>query len=134
MSDVFQNIDPHPLSARRVCNPPPSVREEDTPAGSRLRGGGGGGGVNILEDARHCSILRIRKYFVLRNLASCLLHYALTMPCKMSLNEGGIPEKDYWDHQSYGVKKYLLTLWQYSRKKLVHVTLFSKHRKNEGSI
>jgi hypothetical protein len=50
----------------------------------------------------------------------------------MSLNEGGIPEKDYWDHQSHGVKKYLLTLWQYSRKKLVHVTLFSKHRKNEG--
>jgi hypothetical protein len=25
---------------------------------------GGGGGVNILEDARHCSVLYIRKYFV----------------------------------------------------------------------
>jgi hypothetical protein len=27
-------------------------------------GGGGGGGVNILEDARHSSVLYICKYFV----------------------------------------------------------------------
>ncbi len=26
------------------------------------------GGVNILEDARHCSVLYIRKYFVLREI------------------------------------------------------------------
>jgi hypothetical protein len=32
MSGVFQNIDPHPLTARRVCTvyPPPLVRGEDT--------------------------------------------------------------------------------------------------------
>jgi hypothetical protein len=50
----------------------------------------------------------------------------------LSLEQEDIPEQDYWDHQSHVVKKYLLTLWQYSRKKLVHVTLFPKHRKNEG--
>jgi hypothetical protein len=47
MSCVFQNIDPPtPLSARRV------LREEDTLAGWR-----GGSGINILEDARHSSVL-----------------------------------------------------------------------------
>jgi hypothetical protein len=70
MSGVFQNIDPAPLTrvtARRVCSvlcsvypPPPTFGAgEDTLAGRR-----GGGGVNILEDARHCSVLHIRKYFV----------------------------------------------------------------------
>jgi hypothetical protein len=49
MSGVYQNVDPHPLTAR-----------EDTLAGWR-----GGGGVNILEVARHCSVLYICKYFVL---------------------------------------------------------------------
>jgi hypothetical protein len=56
MSGVFQNIDP----------PPPS------PPGECAFGEGGGHtrwvergvGVNILEDARHCSVLYIRKYFV----------------------------------------------------------------------
>jgi hypothetical protein len=51
MSGVFQNIDPHPLTARRVCASPPLVRGEDTLAGRR-----GGWGVNNLEDARHCSV------------------------------------------------------------------------------
>jgi hypothetical protein len=53
MSGVFQNIDPPPPSS-------PLVREEDTLAGWR----GGWGGVNILEDARHSSVLYICKYFV----------------------------------------------------------------------
>jgi hypothetical protein len=38
MSGVFQNIDPHSLTARRVCTPPPLVLGEDTFAG--WRGGG----------------------------------------------------------------------------------------------
>jgi hypothetical protein len=60
MSGVFQNIDPsHPLTARRVCTPPPLVRGEDTLARGRE-----GWGVNILEDARHRSVLYICKYFV----------------------------------------------------------------------
>jgi hypothetical protein len=41
MSGVFQNIDPHPLTAWRVCTPPPPplVRGEETLA--RWKGGGG---------------------------------------------------------------------------------------------
>jgi hypothetical protein len=41
MSGVFQNVNPHPLTARRVYIyiPPPLVRGEDTLA--RERGGGG---------------------------------------------------------------------------------------------
>jgi hypothetical protein len=59
MTGVFQNIKPQPpLTARRVCTP-------------RLWCGGGhtcwvkrGWAVNILEDARHCSVLYICKCFV----------------------------------------------------------------------
>jgi hypothetical protein len=52
---------PTPLTAQRVCTPlfVPLVRGEDT-----LAGWGGGWGVNILEDARHSSVLCICKYFV----------------------------------------------------------------------
>jgi hypothetical protein len=39
MSGVFRNIDPQPLTTRRMCTPPPLVREEDTLVG--WRGGGG---------------------------------------------------------------------------------------------
>jgi hypothetical protein len=63
MSGVFQNIDPHPLTARRVCIPPPLVLGEDTLAGWR-----GGCGINILEDARHCSVLYICNYFVMETV------------------------------------------------------------------
>jgi hypothetical protein len=59
MSGVFQNIDPSPPTARRVCLRLPLVREEDTLAGWR-----GGWVVNILEDAIHSSVLYICKYFV----------------------------------------------------------------------
>ncbi len=64
MSGVFQNIeniDPHPPHRPANVPPPPLVRGEDTLAGWK----GGGWGVNILEDARHCSVLYIRKYFVM---------------------------------------------------------------------
>ncbi len=59
MSGVFQNIDPPPPHRPASVYRPPF--------------GAGGGqtrwverwwGVNILEHARHCSVLYIRKYFV----------------------------------------------------------------------
>jgi hypothetical protein len=63
MSGVFQNIDPPPPpsspAGECVVYPLPLVRGEDTLAGRR-----GGWGVNILEDARHSSVLYICKYFV----------------------------------------------------------------------
>jgi hypothetical protein len=62
MSGVFQNIDPpppHRPAGVYPSPPPPLVRGEDTLAGWR-----GGWGVNILEDARHSSVLFICKYFV----------------------------------------------------------------------
>ncbi len=61
MSLVFQNIDPHtPLNARRLWGTPRLW------CGGRTHslGGEGGWGVNILEDARHSSVLYICKYFV----------------------------------------------------------------------
>jgi hypothetical protein len=65
MSGVFRNIDhppPHPLTAQRVCTPfpPPLVR-----GGGHTRWVEGGPGVNSSEDARHCSVLYISKYFVI---------------------------------------------------------------------
>ncbi len=53
MSCVFQNIDPPPPSPPGECVlPPPLLRGEDTLAGWRE-----GWGINILEDARHSSLL-----------------------------------------------------------------------------
>jgi hypothetical protein len=59
MAGVFQNIDPPPPSPPGECVPPPPAF------------GAGGGhtrwverGVNILEDARHSSVLYVCKYFV----------------------------------------------------------------------
>jgi hypothetical protein len=60
MSGVFQNIDPPPPHCPASVYTPPLVRGEDT-----LAGGRGGWGVNILEDARHSSVLYICNYFVL---------------------------------------------------------------------
>jgi hypothetical protein len=59
MAGVFQNIDPPPPSLPGECVPPAFGAGEDTLAGWR-----GGWGVIILEDARHSSVLYIRKYFV----------------------------------------------------------------------
>jgi hypothetical protein len=65
MPGVFQNIDPLPPTGRRVCTPRFAFG-----AGGRTHSLGGeeGGGVNILEDARHSSVLYVCKYFVLRFL------------------------------------------------------------------
>jgi hypothetical protein len=52
MSGFFQNIDPHPLPAFGAV-------------GGHTRWVERGWGVNILEDARHSSVLYICKYFVL---------------------------------------------------------------------
>ncbi len=59
MSGVFRNIDP-PLPHRPASvYPPPLVRGKDS-----LGGEGVGVGVNGSEDARHCSVFSIFKYFV----------------------------------------------------------------------
>jgi hypothetical protein len=52
MSCVFQNIDPQPPSPLGECVPPPFVA-----GGGNTRRVEGGWGVNILEDARHSSVL-----------------------------------------------------------------------------
>jgi hypothetical protein len=62
MSGVFQKIDPPPTpSPPDECVPPAFGAGQDTLAGWGLWG------VNILEDARarHCSVLYIRKYYVM---------------------------------------------------------------------
>jgi hypothetical protein len=72
MSGVFQNIAPPPttpLTARQVCTPQPLVRGEDTLAGRR-----GGWWVNCLEDARHCSVLYLCKYFVVLNVRARIVY------------------------------------------------------------
>jgi hypothetical protein len=60
MSGIFQNIDP---STPGECVPPRLGCGGRTHS---LVGGEGGRSIffNILEDARHCSVLYIRKYFV----------------------------------------------------------------------
>jgi hypothetical protein len=59
MSGVFQNIDPPPPHPPASVSPPP--RAFGAGGGPSL--GGGGVVVNILEDARHSSVLYICKYF-----------------------------------------------------------------------
>jgi hypothetical protein len=63
----IQNIDPPPPNRPASVNPPPPHRLW---CGGRTHslGGEGGWGVNILEDARHCSVLYIRKYFVVLSI------------------------------------------------------------------
>jgi hypothetical protein len=77
MAGVFQNIkniDPPPTHRPESVYPPPLMRGEDTLAG------GGGGGVNILEDAKHCSVLYIRKYFVVYPVLMVSLSLSLSIP------------------------------------------------------
>jgi hypothetical protein len=66
MALVFQNITPHPPHRLAIVYPSPLVLGEDTLAGRR-----GGWGVNILEDARHSSVLYICKYFVTVHVVFC---------------------------------------------------------------
>ncbi len=85
MSGVFQNIDPPTsLTARRVRIPLPLVQGEDTLAGWR-----GGWGVNILEDARHCYVIYIRKYFVVCHMTYCILKKLLNY-CKSTVAYKGL--------------------------------------------
>jgi hypothetical protein len=64
MSGVFQNIDPpHP----HECEPPPP-RLWCGGRTNSLGGQGLGWGVNILEAARHCFVLYLRKYFVIYSM------------------------------------------------------------------
>jgi hypothetical protein len=58
-SKILTPPPPHP---GECVPPPPLVRGEDTLAGWR-----GGWGVNILEDARHCSVLYICTYCALHS-------------------------------------------------------------------
>jgi hypothetical protein len=74
MFGVFQNIDPPPplipwrVAPRLWCG----GRGEDTLARGRR---GGGRGVNSSEDARRCSVLYIRKYFVCCSFISGQEHF-----------------------------------------------------------
>jgi hypothetical protein len=67
MSGVFQNIDPPPSPPGECVQTPlarpPLVWGKDTLAGW---------GVNSSEDARHCSVIYIRKCQVVFLLASCI--------------------------------------------------------------
>jgi hypothetical protein len=63
MSGVFRNIDPRSPHRPASVYPPLLVRGEDTLARGRW-GDCVRGGVNSSEDARHCSVLYICKYFV----------------------------------------------------------------------
>jgi hypothetical protein len=47
-----------------VLTPTPSQPGQCIPPEDTLAGWRGGGGVNSLEDARHCSVLYICKYFM----------------------------------------------------------------------
>ncbi len=59
-SEILTPHPPSPPGECALCTLPPLVRREDT-----LARGRGGGGVNGgSEDARHCSVLYICKYFV----------------------------------------------------------------------
>ncbi len=67
MSGVCRNIDPPTPSPPGECVlPPPLVLGENT-----LAGGRGGWGVNSSEDAIHCSVLYICKYFVITTSTKC---------------------------------------------------------------
>jgi hypothetical protein len=62
MSRVFLNIDPQPPHPLASVYPPPPFGAE----GGHTRWVERGWGFNILEDARHSSVLNICKYFVVQ--------------------------------------------------------------------
>jgi hypothetical protein len=63
MSGVFQKLTPHPPHRLASVYPPPFGA-----GGGHTRWMDRGWGVNILEDARHRSVLYIHKYFVVISL------------------------------------------------------------------
>jgi hypothetical protein len=75
MSGVFQNIDPPPPHRPASVYPLPLVRA----GGGHTRWVERGWGVNILEDARHCSVLYIHKYFVVPTVYTLLMRYELQL-------------------------------------------------------
>ncbi len=70
-SKILKIIDPPPPHCPASVYPPPLVRGR-----THSLGGEGGRGVNIFEDARHCSVVYIRKYFVGSPDVSLLLQIA----------------------------------------------------------
>jgi hypothetical protein len=65
MSGVFLKIDPPPPSLPGECVTPPPIGA----GGGHTRWAERGWGVNSLEDARHCSVLYLCKYFVVYGIA-----------------------------------------------------------------
>ncbi len=63
MASVFQNIDPSPPGECVLSTPRLWCGGRTHSRGVSL-GEGGGVGVNILEDARHSSVLYVCRYFV----------------------------------------------------------------------
>ncbi len=110
MSDVFQNIDPHPLSARRVCNPPPSVRGEDTLA--EWRGGGGSIFWKTPDTALYSTYVSTLCY-----VASHHVYFTIRCHENIPWTREGSLNKITGIINPMELKKYLLTLWQYSPKK-----------------
>jgi hypothetical protein len=68
MSGVFQNIDPPPHHRLPSMTPPPFGA-----SGGHTRWVERGCGVNSSEDARHCSVLYICKYFVMQMLTAAMM-------------------------------------------------------------
>jgi hypothetical protein len=83
------------LASLKTLTPTPSPTGECVPPLPLVRGkdhslGGEGVGVNISEDARHCSVLYICKYFVHRGITSVLpgvLYISPTTDYSMSSDE-----------------------------------------------
>ncbi len=83
MSGVFHNMTPTPLTAGE-CVPPRLL------CGGRTHslGGEGGWGVNILEDARHSSVLYICKYFVITDFFRIYAAAIFSSATQFEVSEG----------------------------------------------
>ncbi len=91
MSGVLQNIDPPPPHSPAKLYPPAFGA-----GGGHTRWverGVGGGGVNILEDARHCSVLYIRKYFMVWITSDLLLINQFPLMPLSFIRRWGLREK-----------------------------------------
>jgi hypothetical protein len=88
---------PTPLTARRVCTPPPLE-----PGGGHTRWVEMGWGVNSSEDARHCSVLYICKYFVVQIIlvSACTLKIASPFTIRQAT-----VEKTEVKNKNFGVVK-----------------------------
>ncbi len=92
MSGVFQIIDPPTPSPPGECvYPPPLVRGEDTLAGWR-----GGWGVNVLEDARHCSVLNIKYFVTCQHWSDIRKHNSLSFKENIQGSAGNRVVASFW--------------------------------------